>query len=495
MKLKNIINNLDVVEIHGDIDIDIEKLAYDSRKVGENTLFICIKGFNSDGHKYIESAIEKGAKAFLVEEDIYINGYTFIKVKDTRAAMAMVAANFNNNPSREIGVIGVTGTNGKTSISTFISEILRLNNHKVGLMGTIKIFDGEKEIEANSTTPESVELQQYFRNMLNNGCDYCSMEVSSHSLVLNRVDNTEFKLGIFTNLTQDHLDFHMNLKNYREAKELLFYKTTEGNIINIDDEGGKLIYDKIKNLATPVYTYGIENKADFMAKNIKITAEGVSYKLITPTYEEDMFIPIPGKFTVYNSLAVIAACYKLNVPKEIIKEGFDKTKGVPGRFETVPNNKGVSVIIDYAHTPDAIENILKTTKEFAESNIITVFGCGGDRDKSKRPIMGSIAQKLSDMCIITSDNPRTEDPQLIIDDILKGIDRNKNDYNIVPDREEAIKTAILKANKNDVVIITGKGHENYQIIGTKKEYFNDKSLASKYLNIKEMQNEIIMDKL
>ena len=276
---------------------------------------------------------------------------------------------------------------------------------------------------------------------------------------------------------------------------MLFYKTTEGNIINIDDEGGKLIYDKIKNLATPVYTYGIENKADFMAKNIKITAEGVSYKLITPTYEEDMFIPIPGKFTVYNSLAVIAACYKLNVPKEIIKEGFDKTKGVPGRFETVPNNKGVSVIIDYAHTPDAIENILKTTKEFAKSNIITVFGCGGDRDKSKRPIMGSIAQKLSDMCIITSDNPRTEDPQLIIDDILKGIDRNKNDYNIVPDREEAIKTAILKANKNDVVIITGKGHENYQIIGTKKEYFNDKSLASKYLNIKEMQNEIIMDKL
>ena len=300
MKLKKIINNLDIIGINGDINIDIDKLAYDSRKVEENTLFICIKGFNSDGHKYIESAIEKGAKAFLVEEDVYIDGYTFIKVKNTRAAMAMLAANFNNNPSREIGVIGVTGTNGKTSISTFISEILRLNNHKVGLMGTIKIFDGEKEIEASSTTPESVELQQYFRNMLNNGCDYCSMEVSSHSLVLNRVDNTEFKLGIFTNLTQDHLDFHMNLKNYREAKELLFYKTTEGNIINIDDEGGKLIYDKIKNLATPVYTYGIENKADFMAKNIKITAEGVSYKLITPTYEEDMFIPIPGKFTVYN---------------------------------------------------------------------------------------------------------------------------------------------------------------------------------------------------
>lgn len=486
MKLNKIINELEVVGIKGDINIDIDKLVYDSRHVEENTLFICIRGFNCDGHKYIESALEKGAKAFLVEEDIYIEGYTFIKVKDTRVAMAKVATNFYENPSNKLGVIGVTGTNGKTSISTFISEILKLNKHKVGLIGTIKIFDGENEIEANSTTPESVELQGYFRKMINNGCDYCSMEVSSHSLVLNRVDNTEFKLGIFTNLTQDHLDFHINLKNYRQAKELLFYKTTEGNIINIDDEGGKIIYENIKNLSTPVYTYGIENESDFMAKDINITAKGVSYKLITPTYEEDMFIPVPGKFTVYNSLAVIAACYKLNVPKEIIKEGFNKTKGVPGRFETISNNKGVNVIVDYAHTPDAIENILKTTKEFAKSNIITVFGCGGDRDKTKRPIMGTIAQKLSDTCIITNDNPRTEDPQLIIEDILKGIDINKSNYNVIPDREEAIKTAILKANKDDVVIITGKGHENYQIIGTKKEYFNDKSLANKYLNMREM---------
>ena len=331
--------------------------------------------------------------------------------------------------------------------------------------------------------------------MKNNGCDYCSMEVSSHALALNRVDNTEFKLGIFTNLTQDHLDFHINLKNYREAKELLFYKTADGNIINIDDKNGQIIYENIKKLSTPIYTYGIENKADFMAKNIKVTGEGVSYKLITPTYEDEIFVPVPGKFTVYNSLAVIAACYKLNVPKEIIKEGFNKTKGVPGRFEIVPNDKGVNVIIDYAHTPDAIENILNTAKEFSKSNIITVFGCGGDRDKTKRPIMGSIAQRLSDICIITNDNPRTEDPQLIISDILEGININNNNYNIIPDREEAIKTAILKAQKDDTVVITGKGHENYQIIGTKKGYFNDKSLASKYLNVKEIENEIAMEKL
>ena len=495
MKLNNIINNLEVVEVKGNTNIDIDKITYDSRKIDKNTLFICIKGFKNDGHDYIDEAIKKGAKAFLVESDVYKEGYVFVQVKNTRAAMSKIAANFYENPSRELGVIGVTGTNGKTSISTFISEILELNNHKIGLIGTIKNFDGKDEIEANMTTPQSLDLQEYFRRMKNNGCDYCSMEVSSHALALNRVDNTEFKLGIFTNLTQDHLDFHINLKNYREAKELLFYKTTDGNIINIDDKNGQIIYENIKKLSTPIYTYGIENKADFMAKNIKVTGEGVSYKLITPTYEDEIFVPVPGKFTVYNSLAVIAACYKLNVPKEIIKEGFNKTKGVPGRFEIVPNDKGVNVIIDYAHTPDAIENILNTAKEFSKSNIITVFGCGGDRDKTKRPIMGSIAQRLSDICIITNDNPRTEDPQLIISDILEGININNNNYNIIPDREEAIKTAILKAQKDDTVVITGKGHENYQIIGTKKGYFNDKSLASKYLNVKEIENEIAMEKL
>lgn len=481
MKLDKILKELNIEQIYGDLNIDINKITYDSRKAEKDTLFICIKGFNCDGHRFIESAMEKGAIAFLVEDDIQIPGYTFIKVKDTRVAMAKVADNFNNNPSRKLNVIGVTGTNGKTSITTFISEILKLNNHKVGLIGTIKISYGDKDIEANSTTPESVELQEYFSNMLNNDCDYCSMEVSSHSLALNRVDYTDFKLGIFTNLTQDHLDFHKNIDNYREAKELLFYKTSKANIINIDDEGGQIIYSHIKDLDTPVYTYGIENKADFMAKDIQISAKGVSYKLITPTYEDYIFVPVPGKFTVYNSLAVIAACYKLNVPKEIIKKGFNNTKGVPGRFETISNDKGVSVIVDYAHTPDAMENILKTTKEFAKSNIITVFGCGGDRDKTKRPIMGGIAQELSDFCIITTDNPRTEDPNLIIEDILCGLDRKIENYNIITDREEAIKTAISMANKNDIVVITGKGHENYQIIGTTKSHFDDKELANKYL--------------
>lgn len=477
MKLNDIIKGLEIIKVDGELDLDINNVEYDSRKVSENTLFICIKGFNSDGHKYIQSAIEKGAKAFLVQDDIKIDGYTFIRVNDTRSSMAKVADNFYNHPSKKLGVIGVTGTNGKTSITTFLSEILKANNNKVGLIGTIKIFDGEKDVESNSTTPESVDLQSCFNTMVNNNCDYCAMEVSSHSLVLNRVDETDFKLGLFTNLTPDHLDFHKDLEDYRQAKEKLFYKTSVANIINIDDEGGKKIYENIKSLKTPVYTYGIDNKADFMAKDIHISANGVSYKLITPTYEEDVFIPVPGKFTVYNTLAVIAACYMLNIDKNIVLKALRDTNGVAGRFETVQNDKDISVIVDYAHTPDALENILNTAKEFAKGNIITVFGCGGDRDATKRPLMGKISQKLSDTCIVTSDNPRTEDPKLIIDDILDGLDKENKNYKVIIDRKEAIEEAIKMAKKDDVVIIAGKGHENYQIIGQTKHHFDDKEIA------------------
>ena len=482
MKLNQVIQNLKTLNLKGNLDIEITNVQYDSRKVTEGTLFICIKGFNSDGHKYIQSAIKKGAKAFLVQENVNIDGCTFIKVEDTRKAMATVADNFYNHPSKKFGVVGVTGTNGKTSITTFLSEILNLNEKKVGLIGTIKIFDGDKEVESNSTTPESVELQECFNSMLNNGCDYCAMEVSSHSLVLNRVDEVEFKLGLFTNLTPDHLDFHKDLEDYREAKQQLFYKTTVANIINIDDEGGAKIYENIKNLKTPCYTYGIDNEADFRATNIKIDASGVAYKLTTPTYEEQIFVPVPGKFTVYNTLAVIAACYMLNIPKEVVIEGLKNTGGVAGRFETIQNDKGISVIVDYAHTPDALENILNTTKEFAKGNVITVFGCGGDRDTTKRPLMGAISQKLSDICIVTSDNPRTEDPNLIIEDILEGLDKNNENYKVIVDRKEAIVEAINMAKPEDVVIIAGKGHENYQIIGKVKHHFDDKEIANECLN-------------
>ncbi|AVD37509.1 UDP-N-acetylmuramoyl-L-alanyl-D-glutamate--2,6-diaminopimelate ligase [Clostridioides difficile] len=482
MKLNDIIQGLDIINVKGELNIDINNVQYDSRKVTKGTLFICIKGFVSDGHKYIKDAIEKGASAFLVEEDVEIKGCTFIKVKDTRKDMAKVADNFYNHPSQKFNVIGVTGTNGKTSITTILNEILTLNKNKVGLIGTIKIFDGEKDIVSNSTTPESIDLQYHFNNMLDNGCDYCAMEVSSHSLALNRVDETDFKLGIFTNLTPDHLDFHKDLEDYRKAKEKLFFKTTMANIINIDDEGGKKIYENIKGINVPCYTYGVDTNADFMARDIKSDSDGVSYRLITPSYEEVIFIPVPGMFTVYNTLAVIAACYVLGIPKPIYKEGLRLSNGVSGRFETVPNDKGISVIVDYAHTPDALENVLKTTQQFAEGKIISVFGCGGDRDTEKRPLMGAIGQKYSDLCIITSDNPRTEEPEAIIKDILEGIDKKKENYHVVVDREQAISEAISMAKKDDVVIITGKGHETYQIIGKVKHHFDDKEVANECLS-------------
>lgn len=480
MKLKRIIDNCNILYTVGELSKEITSIQFDSRNVDDKTLFVCIKGYKVDGHSFIQSAYEKGARAFLVEDDVErLEDCTYIKVDNTRKAMAIVSANLNNNPTKDLKVIGVTGTNGKTSISTFLKELLSLNNSKVGLVGTISIDNGKEVIVSKNTTPESADLQKHFRTMLESGCDYCAMEVSSHSLMLNRVDAIEFKIGLFTNLTPDHLDFHKDLDDYRNAKELLFHKTTDANIINIDDEGGKVIANNIKDLKTPLYTYGIDNKADFMAKDIKINASGTSYRLVTPTYEADIFIPVPGKFTVYNTLAVIAGCYVLNIPISTIQEGLAKTKGVPGRFETVPNDKGIHVIVDYAHTPDALENVINTARGFATNRIITVFGCGGDRDNSKRPLMGKIADELSDIAILTSDNPRTEDPNRIISHVLNGM--SSDNYEVVIDRREAIKRAIEIAQKDDIVLIAGKGHEDYQIIGIEKIHFDDKEVAREFL--------------
>ncbi|MCR8744735.1 UDP-N-acetylmuramoyl-L-alanyl-D-glutamate--2,6-diaminopimelate ligase [Romboutsia lituseburensis] len=485
MKLYKLIENLNIMSIDGNMDIDISDIHYDSRLVTQNSLFICIKGFNSDGHKYINSAIEKGAKAFLIQDDIDIKdkeNYTFIKVKDTREGMSTIACNFYKNPANTLEVIGVTGTNGKTSITTFLKQILS-KRAQTGLIGTININDGKNEIISKNTTPESIDLQSYFNDMINNNCKYCAMEVSSHSLALNRVGSVNFSIGIFTNLTEDHLDFHKNLEDYRNAKEKLFHKTSIANIINIDDEGGKVIFNNIKKLNTPIYTYGINSDADFTASEIKLYPNGVSYKLKTPTYTDYIYVNIPGKFTVYNTLGVISACYILNIDIETIKEVLKNTPGVKGRFENIKNDEGLTVIVDYAHTPDALENVLKTSKEFVKGKIITVVGCGGDRDKIKRPIMGKIAQENSDISIITSDNPRTECPSIIIKDILKGIDTNNDNFIVIEDRKKAIYKAIELANVGDVVMISGKGHENYQIVGTTKHHFDDKEIALEAIDV------------
>ena len=357
------------------------------------------------------------------------------------------------------------------------------SNSKAGSIGTISINNGREIIEATRTTPESLELQKFFREMLDNDCKNCFMEVSSHSLELNRVEEVDFKVGIFTNLTPEHLDFHKNLDNYREAKEKLFYKTSLANVINIDDEHGQIIYDNLikNNTKVKTYSYGIDKEADFMAKDIELSSMGVKYTLVTPTYITKVFVPVPGKFTVYNTLAVIATAYILGISEKDITSYMETTRGVRGRFENIPNNKKINVIVDYAHTPDALENVINTAKGFTKGNIITVFGCGGDRDNSKRSLMGEISQRLSDVSIVTSDNPRTEDPRKILKDVLEGIDETKYNYHVIEDREQAIRYAILTAKENDTVIIAGKGHETYQIIGEETIHFDDKEIAKKYL--------------
>lgn len=486
MRLDKILENIDTLNIYGDTNINIDNIYYDSREVTKNSLFICIKGYNTNGHLYIENAIKSGAKAFLIEEDINIDNmdkYTFIKVSNTKEAMAKIASNFYNEPSTKLDVIGITGTNGKTSVSTLLKEILNKVD-KCGLIGTIEIDNSNEKIIPKNTTPESLDLQKNFNDMLKNNCKYCAMEVSSHALSLGRVKDTSFLIGLFTNLTEEHLDFHKNIVDYRNSKEKLFYMTRKANVINIDDEHGKIILNNIKNLDIPVYTYAINENSDFMASDIILEKDHIEYKLKTPTYEDHIYVNIPGKFSVYNTLGIISICYILDIDINIVKEVFKNTKGIKGRFESIKNNKKLNVIVDYAHTPDALENILKASKEFTKGKVITVFGCGGDRDRQKRPIMGKIAQEYSDIAIITSDNPRCEDPHKIINDILKGINIKKDNYIIIEDRKEAIYKAIDIANDKDLVIIAGKGHEDYQIIGKKKHPFDDTKVALEAINLK-----------
>lgn len=478
MLLKKIVQSIEKEEIIGEVNIEINSVIYDSSEVEPSSLFVCIEGFNTDGHIFIDNAIEKGAVAIVVDRVVEEKNITVIQVKDTRKALAQIADVFYDYPTKKIELIGITGTNGKTSTTYMIKNILAENDRKVGLVGTISNWIGNKEYDAVRTTPESVDLQSIFHDMIKENVDSCVMEVSSHSLSLSRVDNCRFKIGIFTNLSRDHLDFHESMDKYREAKKELFYKTTLCNIINADDLHGQKILKEISKLNTPVITYGINNKdADIKAENISMTIKDVSFTLVTPKYEEKINIGIPGLFTVYNAIGACSAAYALNIDTSIVKRGLSGLPGVPGRFEIVREINEFTVIVDYAHTPDALENILNSAKKFKENRIITVMGCGGDRDKSKRPIMGEICGNLSDISIITSDNPRTENPKSIIKMIKEGIDKTDGEYLIVEDRKEAIRAALKLAEKNDIIIIAGKGHEKVQEIGDKTYPFDDKKVA------------------
>lgn len=490
MDLKELLKGAHVLHIDGSQDLEIKGIAYDSRQAGEGFVFVCIPGSKTDGHLFIEDVIAKGIKAIVVEKEVKgREGVTFIRVRDSRKALSAIAASFYRHPSKSMNVIGVTGTNGKTTTTHLIKNILEVNGVQSGLIGTISYKILDQEYKANNTTPESLELQRLLQEMLDREVNTCVMEVSSHSLDLHRVEDIQYQIGVFTNITQDHLDFHKTMENYKNAKRKLFYKTTQANIINVDDEFGLELSRQLSTLDRKCITYGIKKQADIFAKDIEITPKGTRFQLVTPTFSGIIDIGTPGMFSVYNGLAAAAVGYVMGYGYAEIKRGLEGIRVVPGRFELVPNEKDLTVIVDYSHTPDAIENAIKTIKEFAQGRIITVFGCGGDRDKTKRPIMGEIAGRLSDYCIITSDNPRTEQPETIIKDIEAGIKRTSCKYKMIVDRKEGIREAIRQSGPKDVILIAGKGHETYQIIGNRVIDFDDRKIAQELIR-EDLQDEV-----
>lgn len=481
MKLAKLIEGLEYEVLKGNLDVSINSINYDSRKVKDGDMFVCIKGFKSDGHNFIDAAINNGAKVIVCEDEADVkDGITLIKFKDTRKALAKIGAKYYDNPCDKLNIIGVTGTNGKTTTAFMIKNILESCNEKVGLIGTIANYIGDEKLETERTTPESLELQELFRNMVDKGVKYCVMEVSSHSLALDRVYGVDFEVGIFTNLTRDHLDFHKTFENYYKAKYKLFPRS-KTSIVNIDDKYGvRITEDLQKENITNFITYGIRNKADIMAKNEKLENMDILFDLVTKDKTERVLLPIPGEYNIYNALGAISACKVLGISLEDIKEGL-KHVVVPGRCERAARGHKLpyEIIIDYAHTPDGLENILKTAREFTRGRLISVFGCGGDRDKVKRPQMGKIGTDLSDVAVITSDNPRSEEPDSIIDDIIAGIE--KDNYIRITNRHEGIEKAMEIAEDGDVIVIAGKGHETYQILNTGTIHFDEREVIEEIL--------------
>jgi len=485
MNLDELINILEEKQIIGNLDVMVNDVTCDSRQVRDGALFVCIRGYKLDGHDYAAHAVANGAKAIVAERKLPGIPVPQIIVDNSRVALARLASHFWGHPSEKLKLIGVTGTNGKTTTTYLVETIMAKAGYKTGLIGTIKNKIGDRFYEVKNTTPESAELQRMLHQMVELGTDYVAMEVSSHALELSRVTGCNFAVGVFTNITQDHLDFHVNFANYVSAKTKLF--TSMGTdqkrfaVINIDDPNSDYIMARTK---VNIITYGIEKPATVTAQEIAVTANGVAFTAVTPQGKEKFKLKLTGLFNVYNALAAICVGLTQGVNLALIKEALESVPGVPGRFELIDCGQDFTVIVDYAHTPDGLENILKTAKAFAQRRIITVFGCGGDRDRTKRPLMGKVAAKYADYCIITSDNPRSEDPVQIIKETEAGVvegGKSRDDYATVTDRRQAIAKAIAMAEPGDVVIIAGKGHETYQIIKDKVLPFDDREVAREIL--------------
>jgi UDP-N-acetylmuramoyl-L-alanyl-D-glutamate--2,6-diaminopimelate ligase len=479
MKLQSLLSYLRLISEVSQENPEITSIEHDNRNVKEGSLFICIKGYTVDGHDYAAAAVENGASAVVAERPLDLD-VPVIVVRDTQRAMSVLADAFYNHPTQKLKLIGITGTNGKTTTSHLVDKIFRDAKHVTGLIGTMYTKIDETIYETKNTTPDSVTLQKAFHEMVERRVDTAIMEVSSHALELGRVHGCDYDIAVFTNLTQDHLDFHGNMENYKHAKSLFFSQL--GNaylenrpkfaVLNADDAATE---DFIKWTAAHVLTYGIDTEAHLMAKDIHITANGTEFTFVTPQVSRKITLKLAGKFNIYNVLAAIGTALCAGLPLESIISSIETVEGVSGRFELVNAGQDFSVIVDYAHTPDSLENVLKTIGEFAKNKVFAIVGCGGDRDKTKRPIMAKIATELASDPIFTSDNPRTENPKQILKDMETGVIGKS--YKVIEDRKEAINYAVSQAKQGDVVLIAGKGHETYQIIGAEVHDFDDRAVA------------------
>lgn len=481
MKLHTLLNHLHLLVPYSGENPEIRSIENDHRKVDKGSLFICIKGYTVDGHDFAEAAAEKGAVAILSEKPMPLS-VPVIVVQSTKRAMAVLADAFYDHPSHKFHLIGVTGTNGKTTITHLIQRIFADAGDKTGLIGTMYTKIGEEVIETKNTTPESLVLQKTFKRMTERQVNKAIMEVSSHSLVEGRVHGTDFDVAVFTNLTQDHLDYHGTMEEYRKAKGLLFSqlgntycsKRPKFAVLNNDDQASK---EYKVSTAAHVITYGIDNKADLQATNISMSAKGTEFDLLSPFGKKHVSLKLIGRFSIYNVLAALGSALASKIPLEKAIASVENVEGVAGRFELVDAGQDFTVIVDYSHTPDSLENVLKTINQFAKGKVSVVVGCGGDRDKTKRPIMAEIACKYSDRPIFTSDNPRSEDPLQILKDMEAGA--TGKEYTTIVDRKAAIEHAVSDANKDDIILIAGKGHETYQIIGDKVIDFDDRLVAKR----------------
>jgi UDP-N-acetylmuramoyl-L-alanyl-D-glutamate--2,6-diaminopimelate ligase len=455
-------------------DVEIRDLAYDNRRVGPGTLFFCVPGFTRDGHDFAPDAVQRGAVALVVERPLDL-GVPEVLVNSVREAMAHAASRFNGDPTAELQVVGITGTNGKTTTAFLVRELLEAGGRQTGLLGTVKSIVGGEEHEVERTTPEGIELQRDFRAMLEGGDRACAMEVSSHALELRRSDAIHFAAAVFTNLTQDHLDFHPTMEDYYQAKRRLFTLAPRIAVINVDDRYGARIAAELEH---PV-TFAIDADAVYRARSVETGLEGSRFVLATPAGEFELFSPLRGRFNVYNVLGAVAAVDALGVDLETITAAIRTAGQVPGRFEPVDEGQGFAVLVDYAHTPDSLENVLRAARNLTGGRVHVVFGCGGDRDRGKRPLMGGIASRLADRVIVTSDNPRSEDPDAIVAEILTG---SAADTEAIVDRRAAIEATIAGAHAGDVVVIAGKGHEQGQEFESgRKIPFDDVTVAREVL--------------